>query len=178
EFYNSPAVLHKIPKENYEATFNELLRNDQYASCYIFEVPIISKEAGDKPKYFCSADDTCEYNPDITSRENDISIAYDADTLEIDESNMKVIGYALLSKTWSQEAGGLTIWIEEIYIREEGRGQGLGREFIEYIKELSKGKVKRIRLEVEDDNQGAKKLYKSLGFKELNYKQMIYEEEL
>ena len=36
-FYNSDAVLHKIPKENIYKTFDELMNSETYAQCYIFE---------------------------------------------------------------------------------------------------------------------------------------------
>lgn len=42
-------------------------------------------------------------------------------------------GYALLAKTFSHEAGGLVIWIEEIYTVPAFRGKGLGREFFAFL---------------------------------------------
>ena len=36
-FYDSPAVLHKIPDEYHEAAFEELMRSDAYLDCYILE---------------------------------------------------------------------------------------------------------------------------------------------
>ena len=47
-------------------------------------------------------------------------------------------GYGLTAKTFSQEAGGYVWWIEEVYIREQFRSRGLGREFFQYL-ERSKG---------------------------------------
>ena len=38
-------------------------------------------------------------------------------------------GYALLAITWSQEAGGKTVWLEEFYVTEAARGKGLGQDF-------------------------------------------------
>ena len=81
-------------------------------------------------------------------------------------------GYALLAKTWSQEAGGLTVWIEEIYVSPEKRGLGLGKEFFSFLEKKYKGTAKRFRLEVEDENEGAVRLYKKLGFEFFPYKQM------
>ena len=60
-----------VPKINYELTFNEFMRSDEYVWCYIFE---------------------CEGKP---------------------------CGFAMLSKTFSQEAGGHSVTVEEIYIDEE-----------------------------------------------------------
>lgn len=86
-----------------------------------------------------------------------------------------VAGYMLLAYTFSQEAGGKTAWIEEIYILPEFRSQGLGSEFFEFIKSEIEPGCARLRLEVEEDNTRAKKLYASLGFKPLEYEQMIRE---
>ena len=86
-----------------------------------------------------------------------------------------VAGYMLLAYTFSQEAGGKTAWIEEIYILPEFRSMGLGSELFEFIKAEIEPDCARLRLEVEADNIRAKKLYKSLGFKQLEYEQMIRE---
>lgn len=82
-------------------------------------------------------------------------------------------GYALTAKSFSQEAGGTVVWIEEIYIREPYRSKGLGKEFFNYIeKERDPGTV-RIRLEVEEENERAASLYRKLGYEILDYVQMI-----
>ena len=38
-------------------------------------------------------------------------------------------GFGLLSKTFSREAGGMVVWLEELYIRPAYRGKGLGSFF-------------------------------------------------
>lgn len=80
-------------------------------------------------------------------------------------------GFALLSKTFSQEAGGISITIEEIYIDPEYRSKGLATEFFEWLKNESC--AMRLRLEVEDYNKGAMRLYERMGFKLLPYLQMV-----
>ncbi|MCI1966020.1 MAG: GNAT family N-acetyltransferase [Oscillospiraceae bacterium] len=84
-----------------------------------------------------------------------------------------VAGYALLAKSFSQEAGGVVVWIEELYIKPEYRSHGLCHEFYAFLKERLAGRVKRFRLEVEDSNQRAIALYRRLGFQNLPYGQMI-----
>ena len=87
------------------------------------------------------------------------------------EDGGKPCGVALLSKTFSQEAGGVSVTIEEIYIDEEYRGRGMATGFFEYLKRI-KG-IARLRIEVEDSNEGAKRLYERMGFKLLPYLQMV-----
>lgn len=84
-------------------------------------------------------------------------------------------GYGLVSKTFSQEAGGCVCWLEELYIMEQYRGKGLGSEFFAYLEQNREGDVKRFRLEVEEDNTRAKALYERLGYKSMAYHQMVKE---
>lgn len=87
------------------------------------------------------------------------------------ESEGKTAGYALLSKTYSQEAGGRVIWLEEIMLLPEFRGKGIGTEFFAFLKE--KLPAARYRLEAEPENERAIALYKRQGFTELPYIQFV-----
>ena len=80
-------------------------------------------------------------------------------------------GFVLLSRTFSQEAGGLSVTIEEIYIDPEHRSKGLATEFFEWLK--SDKSIMRLRLEVEDHNKDAMRLYERMGFELLPYLQMV-----
>lgn len=83
------------------------------------------------------------------------------------ENEETIAGYGLIAKTYSQEAGGMVVWIEEIYVKEDFRGNGIGSEFLEYVKENIP--AKRYRLETEPENIGAQKLYKRHGFEYFEY---------
>ncbi len=89
------------------------------------------------------------------------------------EKEGETAGYAIVSLKFETEVGGMAAWIEELYVEEGFRSQGIGKEFFDYLKSEMQGKIKRIRLEVGEDNQGAIKLYKSLGFEFLDYRQMV-----
>ncbi len=82
-------------------------------------------------------------------------------------------GFCHISFTYSCEAGGMVLLIEEVYIRDAFKGKGLGTAIFEFIRQEFDGKVKRYRLEVTDNNASAIKLYERLGFEYLPYKQMI-----
>ncbi len=83
----------------------------------------------------------------------------------------KTAGYGQVSLTYSTEAGGLVVLLEEIYVRPEFQGMGLGREYFAFIRERYKNAA-RIRLEVDADNAGAIRLYKSQGLDFMTYLQM------
>lgn len=84
----------------------------------------------------------------------------------------ETVGYVLLAHTWSQEAGGETVWVEELYILPQHRGRGLGTGILE---ELRRGypNAARFRLEVCPDNTRARALYEKMGYTELGYRQMV-----
>ena len=89
------------------------------------------------------------------------------------ESEKETAGYGLIAKTFSQEAGGMVVWLEELYLKPQYRSRGLGQEYFRYIMEHYE--AARFRLEVEEDNTRAKSLYHRLGFEMLDYLQMIKE---
>ena len=79
------------------------------------------------------------------------------------------VGYCVTMKTYSVEAGGITIWIDELFVLEEYRSKGLGRELFKYIEENGDKKLRRILLEVELENGRAISLYKKMGFEPAPY---------
>lgn len=88
------------------------------------------------------------------------------------EADNETIGYCLISKTYSQEVSGMVLLVEEMYITEKFRSQGIGTKVFNFLKENYKD-YKRIRLEVEKRNCRAKKLYEKNDFKILDYLQMV-----
>ncbi len=91
------------------------------------------------------------------------------------ETDGAAAGYALIAKTFSQEAGGFTVWIEELYVLPQYRSKGLGGEFFSFLEK--EYPVARYRLEVEPENERAVALYIRKGFDTLEYGQMIKEAE-
>lgn len=83
--------------------------------------------------------------------------------------------YLLCSITWSNEAGGICVWLDELMIEESLRGQGIGQALIAAAR-AAYPNAARFRLEVTDDNPRAAALYRRLGFEPLEYRQMIIEQ--
>lgn len=89
------------------------------------------------------------------------------------EEKETVMGYAQISRTFSQESGGIVIWVEELFIRPEYRGRGLGSAFFDFLE--THYPASRYRLEVEPENKRARAMYEKLGYRELPYMQMVKE---
>ena len=88
----------------------------------------------------------------------------------------EIVGYLLTAKTYSREAGGLVLWLGEMYMRPAYRSKGLGKEAFAFIEALAaRENIRRLRLEVEEDNVRARSLYERLGYRPLEYGQMVKE---
>lgn len=90
-----------------------------------------------------------------------------------DKNDKKPVGFSIITIGYSSEAGGLSVWIEDVYLQKEYRSKGFGKNFLSFIEKEFKGRAKRLRLEVEKDNVRAISLYESYGFEFLPYLQMI-----
>ena len=127
DFYDSNAVMHKIPDSRLEETFDYMMSDDTYGSVYIIE------------------------------------------------QDERKVGYLLTAVTYSQEAGGRVLWLEELYIIPEYRGKGIGHEVFSFAEGSASEGFARIRLEVEPENGRAAELYKRLGYEGIPYESMIKE---
>lgn len=85
-----------------------------------------------------------------------------------------VVGYAMASKSFSTEFGGLCVWVEDIFIQKEYRSRGAGARFLGYLEERYPNAC-RFRLEVEKSNGGAVRVYERCGYSPLPYIQMSKE---
>ena len=83
--------------------------------------------------------------------------------------NEIVVGYGLLSFTYSNEAGGMVVWLEEIYIREAYRGRGLGNEYLRFVSDTYRETAAWLRLEISPENDRARELYKKHGYHPMPY---------
>ena len=126
-FYHSEAVLHSVPRENFETTFDLCLTQNPYARGVAFEV------------------------------------------------EGQFAGYALLSLSYSNEVGGMVVWLEEAFIHPQYRGHGLGHAFFRWVEQEYGDMAKRYRLEVTHANTRAIALYERLGYEVMDYVQMVKE---
>jgi ribosomal protein S18 acetylase RimI-like enzyme len=77
----------------------------------------------------------------------------------------EAIGYLVLTLGYSIECGGRDAFIDEVYLRVEYRGQGIGRQTIAFVETQCRALgVRALHLEVARDNTNAYALYRKVGF--------------
>ena len=79
-------------------------------------------------------------------------------------------GYGMVAKSFSTEFGKPCIWIEDLYVKDKYRGLGIGSKFLKFVEEKYLDAI--LRLEVEEDNATAIKVYQKCGFERLPYMEM------
>ena len=81
-----------------------------------------------------------------------------------------LLGYAMVASSFNCEYGRPCKWIEDLYICPNHRGRGIGGAFLDYI--AAQYPACLLRLEVEEENEGAVALYKRHGFQVFPYMEM------
>lgn len=81
-----------------------------------------------------------------------------------------ILGYAMVAKSFSTEFGKPCIWLEDIYLKPEHCGKGIGSRFLSMMEQKYPDAV--LRLEVEEENERAVHVYRKSGFEVLPYLEM------
>ena len=85
-------------------------------------------------------------------------------------NNEIIMGYAMIAKSFSTEFGKQCIWMEDLYLKKEFRGNGIIPKFLKYIENEYPNAIHK--LEVEKENIHAIHVYNKCGFCELPYTEM------
>lgn len=81
----------------------------------------------------------------------------------------ETVGYVVLCFGFSLEFGGRDALIDELFVQEDCRGRGIGRETLEFVAaECCSRGIKAVHLEVERANAAAQAVYRKSGFKDHN----------
>ncbi|MEZ4750528.1 MAG: GNAT family N-acetyltransferase [Bdellovibrionota bacterium] len=83
----------------------------------------------------------------------------------IREGNKK-IGYVILTRYHSVKKGGLTIFIDELFVEPEFRRKGVGKQILQEIYEIAIAeKARTLWATTEPFNEAAQKFFTSQGFR-------------
>ncbi len=85
----------------------------------------------------------------------------------------QAIGYVVICFYYSLEYGGLTAFVDELYIQDQYRGQGIGKRTLIFLEDYCQSlQIKALHLEVNHHNPIARSLYQQAGFK-INNREMM-----
>lgn len=82
-------------------------------------------------------------------------------------------GYGLVYPFYSNEAGGLCLMLDEIYVRPEFQGRGFGSQYLREVAAVFGPEAVGLKLEICPRNPRARALYERSGFSVLGYDSMI-----
>ncbi|MBL8161489.1 MAG: GNAT family N-acetyltransferase [Anaerolineae bacterium] len=81
------------------------------------------------------------------------------------EDQDEAVGYAVVCFGYSLEFGGRDAFIDELYLDEQHRGQGIGARMIEHMAQVCRDQgVQALHLEVMPGNNEVIRLYARAGF--------------
>ena len=81
------------------------------------------------------------------------------------ELNTQPVGYVVLTFGYSLEFHGQDALVDEFYVREPFRGQGIGSSVLESIAKMCRDEgIAAVHLEVDRENTAAQQLYQREGF--------------
>ncbi len=84
------------------------------------------------------------------------------------------VGYLVLCFGYSLEKGGRDAMVDEFFIEPSHRGRGLGRRALELaLAEVRKQGIVSVFLEVDRDNEPARRLYAAAGFRQRGQFQLM-----
>ncbi len=80
--------------------------------------------------------------------------------------NTEIVGYMVLTLAFSLEFGGKFVLIDELYIREQATGKGIGRAAVAFAEQRARAMgAHAVRLEAGHDNERALRFYERSGFR-------------
>ena len=82
----------------------------------------------------------------------------------------KAVGYGMIAKSFSTEYGRPCVWIEDLYLMPQCRGQGVGSRFFALLEQQYPHSI--LRLEVEEEKTRAVQVYRKNGFDVMPYMEM------
>jgi GNAT superfamily N-acetyltransferase len=82
-------------------------------------------------------------------------------------ADAELVGYFVLTFGFSLEFHGRDALVDELYVRDEFRGKGLGRASLEFIETVClQQDIKAVHLEVDRVNVRAQEVYRKAGYRD------------
>lgn len=84
------------------------------------------------------------------------------------------VGFAVISFAWTLEHGGMSAWLDELYVLPDRRDEGIGTALLERLfVEVNERGCLAVDLEVEAEHRKAENLYRRMGFQKLKRRRWV-----
>lgn len=93
-----------------------------------------------------------------------LSSASNPGRIFIFEKNGSPVGYCILNRFWSNEFSGNIFYVDELFLQQEFRGNGIGEAFFRFIEAKPENDFVAFMLETVRDNEKAIRFYQKIGF--------------
>ena len=110
-------------------------------------------------------------NIEATVRELDLH--KEKGTVFIFERGERIIGYAILINSWSNEFGGTMLFLDELYVLPAERGQGIAGDFIDLLAKVAPKDTVVMQLEADPSKKKLMRFYGKKGFEATKGRIMI-----
>ncbi len=154
-FYSSAAVLSNGSEEIFNNDIDACISENPYLEGFVFIKKVPAEE---------------KVPAEGTETENQENAVNEGTAPETPAVKEMILGYAMIAHSFSTEYGRPCIWIEDLYLLEEARGNGFASQFLEFLTEKYSDHI--LRLESENENEHAMEVYKRKGFSEMPYVEM------
>ncbi len=102
---------------------------------------------------------------DDASFERSVRRIMESENAEYLLAGQPAVGVAQVRFRWSIWTETEDCWLEDVYVVDAARGQGIGRALVEAVLERARARgCKRVELDVDVENAPARALYEALGF--------------
>jgi ribosomal protein S18 acetylase RimI-like enzyme len=82
--------------------------------------------------------------------------------------DVRAVGVACVSFSWTVERGGMVAWLDELYVVPDRREHGIGNELLgRVIAAAGEAECRTVELEVETSHARAEHLYRRHGFSDM-----------
>lgn len=158
-FYASPAVLSNGSEQIFQNDVENCVNDSPYLEGYVFVEVDETIESEKQENTF----EKIENDKLKETNEQEKSNIFK-------KTNASIIGYAMIAKSFSTEFGKPCMWIEDLYLKPNYRGMGIGTQFFSFVEKKYPNAI--LRLEVEEENKRAIHVYEKNGFEVLPYMEM------
>jgi GNAT superfamily N-acetyltransferase len=85
-----------------------------------------------------------------------------------------VCGYSILVPYFSNEFGGVLLFVDELFVDDAARGQGASQAFFAFLENARPYDAAALALEVAPGNTRARSLYERMGFHDRHHRTMVH----